>query len=319
MAARRRSEGGGFFAVLGTLFVIGLIIKYIWWIVGAAAAVGLFFAVRALLRWDQERRDLAAYEQDVLRARAERQNRWLLAGDTRGVYGPEGAAAMEVVSPTPDLGDDEPRPCATLARTPAELTALIETQPTGWEQAVFASVMVQRTTAVLDRLRDSELGYISPTGRPAFSGADLAATLTSLVDGMVSTMRQVEGFVMAPAFMAAFGSPGGSGDADALVHHAHRLMDYRDRFLELSEDCRALSVPSRWGDAQADCARLLDGPLQSFREFIDEFVEVVDMIPGVVEHSSEGVVHLGSLGLFMKVDDRVRSRLFRRLDRIAKQ
>jgi hypothetical protein len=51
MGARRRSDGGGGFAVVFVLFlVVGLIIKYFWWIAGAAALVGAFFAIRAIVR-----------------------------------------------------------------------------------------------------------------------------------------------------------------------------------------------------------------------------------------------------------------------------
>jgi hypothetical protein len=50
MASRRRSNsnsGGGFGALFGLLLVIAIVIKFIWWIFGAAALVGLFFLVRA--------------------------------------------------------------------------------------------------------------------------------------------------------------------------------------------------------------------------------------------------------------------------------
>ena len=52
MAKRRsRSSGGsGFAALFGVLLIIGLIAKFFWWLVGIAAAVGLFFAIRALVR-----------------------------------------------------------------------------------------------------------------------------------------------------------------------------------------------------------------------------------------------------------------------------
>ena len=51
--SRRRYEsssgGGGFVGLIGVLFIIGLIIKFIWWIIGAAALVGLFYLIRAIL------------------------------------------------------------------------------------------------------------------------------------------------------------------------------------------------------------------------------------------------------------------------------
>ncbi|WP_141562733.1 hypothetical protein [Mycobacterium neglectum] len=89
--ARRSDGGGGFVAVFAILFVVGLIIKYIWWIVGAAALVGGIFVVRALVRHAEQRRLEAAERDAELARRAEQQHRWTLRGDTRGVYGPAGA------------------------------------------------------------------------------------------------------------------------------------------------------------------------------------------------------------------------------------
>ena len=63
MAARRESGGGGIAGVLGVLFLVGLIVKYIWFIVGAlavaAVAAGVYYAGRAALRRSDEQRRLA--------------------------------------------------------------------------------------------------------------------------------------------------------------------------------------------------------------------------------------------------------------------
>ena len=83
------------------LLVVGLIIKYFWWIAGAAALVGAFFAVRAIVRKAEQRRLEAVERDEELARRAEQQHRWTLRGDSRGVYGPAGAKAMRSVSPTP--------------------------------------------------------------------------------------------------------------------------------------------------------------------------------------------------------------------------
>ncbi|ORV35597.1 hypothetical protein AWC01_18340 [Mycobacterium doricum] len=63
MAARRQSQpsdGSVLVAIFVLLFVIGLVIKYIRWFVGAAALVGLFFVGRAVARKVEERRELEA-------------------------------------------------------------------------------------------------------------------------------------------------------------------------------------------------------------------------------------------------------------------
>jgi len=45
-----------FAGLIGVLFIVGLIIKFIWWIIGAAALVGLFCLIRAILRANARQR-----------------------------------------------------------------------------------------------------------------------------------------------------------------------------------------------------------------------------------------------------------------------
>ena len=71
----------------GLLMLIALIIRLIWWILGAVALVVLFYVVRAQLRAARARADVAARRAAAIAARAEQQHRWVLRGDERGVYG----------------------------------------------------------------------------------------------------------------------------------------------------------------------------------------------------------------------------------------
>lgn len=90
-------SGGGFGALFGALLIIGLIIKFIWWILGAAALVALFFLARAIAGWYAAREAEYARYRAGLAARADQQHRWVLRGDDRGIYGVEGAELMRQV------------------------------------------------------------------------------------------------------------------------------------------------------------------------------------------------------------------------------
>lgn len=90
-------SGGGFGALFGVLLIIGIIIKFIWWILGAAALVGLFFLARAIARWYAKRSAEYARYRDALAARADEQHNWVLQGDDRGIYGVDGARLMRQV------------------------------------------------------------------------------------------------------------------------------------------------------------------------------------------------------------------------------
>jgi hypothetical protein len=98
----RSGSGGGFGALLGLLLLIGIIIKFIWWILGAAALVALFFLGRALVRWYSKRSAEYARYWDGLAARADQQHNWVLRGDDRGIYGTEGAELMHDLFPARD-------------------------------------------------------------------------------------------------------------------------------------------------------------------------------------------------------------------------
>ena len=95
---RSGSGGGGFAGLIGVLFIIGLIIKFIWWIIGAAALVGLFYLVRAILRADARQRAAVAQRLNELAARADQQHNWVMQGDDRGIYGPQGADLMNYIA-----------------------------------------------------------------------------------------------------------------------------------------------------------------------------------------------------------------------------
>ncbi|CAA0138293.1 Uncharacterised protein [Mycolicibacterium vanbaalenii] len=311
MAARRQlTDGEGFVACFILVLIVGFIIKYIWWVVGAGALVGLFFVGRVVAREVQKRRELAEKREFELRRRADRQHRWMLSGDPRAIYGEQGAAAMRKVAPSPE-GDE---PVATMATTTAELTALERDKPQAWEWALFTSILLQRRAPLLPRLRDSELGFTPGGGIRVHTGSEFARTLMRLIDEMLTSASQLDSFMAAPAFMAPFHT----SDAEAIKHVANRVMDYHERLLEISERCRELSVPSQYADVLADCARLLDVPLQSYREFIAELADVIESLPQVLEHAT-GVVNMGSVVMDLDLDEvQEGSRLLRRLEAISK-
>ncbi len=99
MSTSNASAGGGLGGLLGLALVIWVIVKLIWWIAGAAALVGVFFLARALVRGARRRGDLRAAHRAAVRIRADQQHHWVLQGDDRGIYGPEGAELMHYLYP----------------------------------------------------------------------------------------------------------------------------------------------------------------------------------------------------------------------------
>ncbi len=94
---KRKSSDSGSGAVFAILFVLYLIVKFIWWIVAAAVAVGLFYLIREIVRENRRRRDLYARQCAQIAARADQQHNWVMQGDDRGIYGTEGAKLMRQI------------------------------------------------------------------------------------------------------------------------------------------------------------------------------------------------------------------------------
>jgi lysylphosphatidylglycerol synthetase-like protein (DUF2156 family) len=97
---RRTSSSSGSGAWLGLFLlvaIIWIIVKFFWWIVGAIALVGLFFLARAIMRENRKRRDAYARYCAEIAARADQQHNWVMQGDDRGFYGPEGAELMNYI------------------------------------------------------------------------------------------------------------------------------------------------------------------------------------------------------------------------------
>jgi lysylphosphatidylglycerol synthetase-like protein (DUF2156 family) len=105
MAATRRryrkttssSRSSGWLYLLLLVAIIWIIVKLFWWIVGAIALVGLFFLARAIMRENRKRRDAYARYCAEIVARADQQHNWVMQGDDRGFYGPEGAELMHYI------------------------------------------------------------------------------------------------------------------------------------------------------------------------------------------------------------------------------
>jgi nitrate/nitrite transporter NarK len=80
--------------LVGVLLLIGFVGAYFWWIAAIAAVVALAWMARAAFRSieateaeDAQRAQAEARRQAAVARRADRQHRWALAGDERGVYG----------------------------------------------------------------------------------------------------------------------------------------------------------------------------------------------------------------------------------------
>jgi len=299
-------------------------VTVVWWLFAAAACVALVCVIGARAASRRHRDQLSPEQRAEIARRADQQLRWAQRGDTRGIYGVAGAEAMKRVDPQPDITADlddnaDYEKTAAVAYTAADLDTLLAQKLPCWRWAAFASVLVQRRAAVQSRLRDDELGYAAPSGERANTGVEVGHFVIDRMDELVGLVKNVEDFMLTPAFIGVFGEPGdeASADADAIVHTAHRLMDYHDRFLAMAERCRALTAPSEYADLLHDLGLLMDVPVASYRTFIDDFVERVGEMPQMLHYAHGTTLELDPVVLRMDTDDQLVNRISRRLSHIA--
>ena len=285
---------------------------------GVVAAGALFAVGRAL--YPHVTRSLEAEEerQRQVRERAEQQNRWASRGDMRGVYGTEGAELMREVSPpVPIIPPGEDLEVATVAHTPAELTAMLEDKLPCWRYAAFVSVCVQRRDAVAGRVRDARMGYATPSGEVFASDFEAGRFFTERLSELTRLLDQIDGFMLSPAFQDVFGDREESTDADGIVHAAHRLMDYHEQALALAERSRGAKVPLSCSDLQRDTGLLISKAVEGFHEFIETFTERLDEMADVARYAT-GDVQLDPVTLSIDNDDALMNRITRRLEQIVR-
>lgn len=101
--ARKRSKSseGGSGALFAVALVVYLVVTFIWWILAVAAAVALYYLIAAIVAENRRRRELATRRCAQIAARADQQHNWVMQGDDRGIYGPEGATLMRAIRAVP--------------------------------------------------------------------------------------------------------------------------------------------------------------------------------------------------------------------------
>ncbi|MFZ0834991.1 MAG: hypothetical protein WAM92_18330 [Mycobacterium sp.] len=319
MMARRRSDSNdnvGCVTIFALLLVIGLIVKFFWWIVAGIAIVGAIAAAYVIARRVADHRAEAALRADELAYRADLESRRAQRSQSTDLFGTSITPEFPAV---PSADQQAAVEMPALARTPAELRTLLKEKKPGWRWVAFGSVLVQRQAGVRSRLRDCELGYSAGPTTRLNTGVEVADFVTARMDALLRLTSQVEAFVSAPAFKEVFGAAGdeSTADADGIVQVANRLMDYHERFLELAELCRDVEVPTQYTELMRNCSDLMRIPLDGYEDFVDDFVlrlrEMAELAP-----YAPGPFEVDPVLLGFDLDDRLLDIITRRLKAAAK-
>jgi len=229
----------------------------------------------------------------VIRSRADQQNQWAIAGDSRGVFGEEGAELMHSLTEDDREPLGQTAPIAQIARTSDELAALFEERPPMWAHTAFISVLMQRRSAVTARLKEVSLGPADPTitwnkNLPA------AILLAAGIGEFISLREQLADLVISTPVQQMFDAD--RRDPDFIVLAANRIMDYHDKFLELAENTRKHRVRRETYPLQKLVWQSDVETLDRFGDFIAAYLRRLGQGEEALRYGS-GRVELGQVNL----------------------
>lgn len=117
------------------------------------------------------------------------------------------------------------------------------------------------------------------------TGREVGLFILERVRAIDDVIMQVAALLRDPAFARAFGASDDetTADPDAILRAAHRLGDYYERLLELTEEFRKCSVADQYEELFRDSLRFVNQPLKDFGGFVNDVLERLDdMQKGVI-------------------------------------
>jgi len=230
-------------------------------------------------------------------------------------------AMARPIDPTPKRllpPDEKAAMVATVATSKESLAQLIADKPHAWPWAVFTSVLVLRRNSVQTRLRAVVSGYQPKGGSLPISGNAYSVMAFEAMNAIADLVRQLEQFMLSPAFKGAFGAGTGDedADADAIVGVATRLMDYHNTLLGHAENCLQTPVNSEAFVFVQDVAAFTLCPLVGYQEFITTMCARIGEAQDLLPYTSAGeVIWLDDVHLAITLPDGLMERLMAHIRR----
>lgn len=178
-------------------------------------------------------------------------------------------------------------PMLTIPTTTEELVRLVDDRSDWWEFLLYAGVLVKGKRELDTKWDDHELRL--PRGpRREFDLAS-ANDFVSRELGWIQKHIVLDRIMSPSIYEQAFGAPGQPGDPAKIEGMARRLLSMYESWLDWAAGLRNTSVPPAYEEVLETTACLIDGPVLSVREFIDDVAHKTARLPelagdGAVEH-----------------------------------
>lgn len=172
-----------------------------------------------------------------------------------------------------------------------EIAAVLAQRPPGWEYLYFAGNLLADRDTLEATFRDHEMRYAAPSGERV-EDAQVAPYLRRALDqaqGLVASLSQL---FEPDVLERAFGSPGQAGDPDRLRQLAERWTSVYADLLSWASRLRAANKSSTYVTLFEAVARLIDQPIQEYRDFVDELLREVDRLPQAIRSGQPTEINL---------------------------
>ena len=201
-------------------------------------------------------------------------------------------------------------------RTEVERQQVLLMRPPGWEYLYFAGELLHEQDSVEGKYRDHEIHYAPANGEPVEAtgiftfmrrSADEAKVLSGKLTRLVTDEDVRE---------RAFGPVGQPGDPQRLAHLAKRWNSVYEEFMDWATRIRGASAPSEFRQALELLARYVDGPVEQYRRFVDDYVAQVDVLPATF--AAGETPHI-QVHLTISIPDEVAEPFMAELDRLGEE
>jgi len=186
-------------------------------------------------------------------------------------------------------------------RTEAERQQVLLMRPPAWEFLYFAGQLLHERNSIEVKYRDHEIGYSMTTGE-VVQEANISNYMRQRADDAMELMAKLNMLVNDAAVRErAFGISGQSGNPERLAHLAKRWNSIYEEFMDWAASLRGVSAPSEYRKLLILLARYMNGPIDQYRQFVDEFVTQVDAIPAIIASGTRAQIEI-SLALSIPDD-----------------
>ena len=184
-------------------------------------------------------------------------------------------------------------------RTAEETAQVLARRPPGWEYLYFAGSLVTERATLEHSFLDHELRYAIPSGERV-DDDDAVDYLKQAIDDVLGRIASLVTLMEADVQERAFGPLGQPGDPDRIRHLARRWTSVYEDLMNWAARLRAATKSSTFRDLFEALARLIERPIQQYRDFVDAFVQETDGIPRALKTGERLEINLV---LTLSIDD----------------